>query len=83
MRECSGCDQRGRAGTGHLHCRDCGNLLGVEAAGYLSVRHGGRELLCIALSIRCEDCGAVWRPPDETIRRVVRPLDDELVRAAS
>lgn len=79
---CGGCEERGRQGTGHVHC-ECGNLLGVEIAGYLSVRHRGRELLCLPISIRCEACSSVWRPPEERRVRAVRALGDEALATVS
>jgi hypothetical protein len=61
---------------------DCGNVLGEEAAGYLLIRHGGREWLGIALSIRCEECGAVWRPDREVVEERLRPVAAEPEPAA-
>lgn len=48
-----------------LRCDACGRVLGEWAAGLLVMRHRGREVVIRAIeSIRCEQCGRVWKPPD-------------------
>lgn len=43
----------------------CGQVLGEWVAGYILIRHGGREVLVKQIeAITCERCGLVYRDID-------------------
>ena len=45
-----------------VKCPNCGNTLAASLAGLSLVKHRGREWAGFVVSIRCEECGHVWKP---------------------
>lgn len=54
-----------------IECASCGQILGETLGpaytGLVAQRHKGRESVFIPITIRCEQCGTVWRPPQASI----------------
>jgi len=49
-----------------VRCVTCRNILGQVNAGAIISRHKGRQFTAqLPASIRCEECGSVWRSPPE------------------
>lgn len=51
-----------------IRCTQCKNIIAAYVAGCYIVTRGGREWIGRELvSIRCERCGAVWDPENDTV----------------
>lgn len=49
--------------SGMIRCPRCNNILGQVLAGLVVIKHKRREAAVReVVSIRCEKCGATWRP---------------------
>jgi uncharacterized Zn finger protein len=72
-------------------CRHCGNTLGYHERTLQHIKHRGRELVCVAIGIKCERCGAIWSnvtlPEEgallETMVSILAPALPEAIAKAS
>ncbi len=66
-----------------IRCPSCRTVLGALVAGESIIRHRRREWVGRVYSIRCEKCGAVWRPERvETERGTSQGNEDRTSTAA-
>jgi hypothetical protein len=59
-----GAMQQAQRNPALITCPVCGQVLGMLCAGYVAIKHEGREIVAERIrAIRCERCAAIWEPP--------------------
>lgn len=50
-----------------IRCSNCdqvlGETIGPAYSGLVLIKHKGREITCVVTTIRCDECGTIWRSP--------------------